>query len=109
MRHLRNFEEQHSKICYCLFIAPRLHQDTINTFYTSVKYEYEGKKQKIIPITISQLIMILQRIKLMTQQHITFKHSSLMKLYDTCVDMSNIANSQGWLAHVQQSILEWIQ
>ena len=60
------FEDENSdKQNYCLFIAPRLHQDTVNTFYNSVKYEYEGEKQKIIPMTISQLINILQTIKLM--------------------------------------------
>ena len=53
MRHLRDFEKRHKKQSYCLFIAPRLHQDTVNTFYNSVKYEYEGEKQKIIPMTIS--------------------------------------------------------
>ena len=48
------------KDCYCLFIAPSLHRDTINTYYQSIKYEYEGAQQKIIPITINQLITILR-------------------------------------------------
>lgn len=109
MRHLRDFEKQHTKQTYCLFIAPRLHQDTINTFYNSVKYEYEGEKQKIIPMTISQLIVILQRIKLMTQENLKFTHIELMKLYDSCVDMNKVANSTLWLAHVQQSVSKWTQ
>ena len=81
----------------------------MNTFYNSVKYEYEGKKQKIIPITISQLISILQKIRLMIQKNLKFTHTELMKLYDTCVDMNNVANSQVWLLHIQKSILEWTQ
>ena len=109
MRHLRDFEKKNNKKCYCLFVAPRLHQDTVNTFYNSVKYEYEGKKQKIIPITISQLISILQKIRLMIQKNLKFTHTELMKLYDTCVDMNNVANSQVWLLHIQKSILEWTQ
>ena len=33
MRHLRDFENQHSATPnYCLFVAPSLHQDTMNTF-----------------------------------------------------------------------------
>ncbi len=47
MRHLRDFESKYSnKPSYCLFIAPTLHRDTINTFWTAIKYEYEGEKQK---------------------------------------------------------------
>ena len=36
MRHLRDFEDRHADIpSYCLFIAPKLHRDTINTFWTA--------------------------------------------------------------------------
>ena len=108
MRHLRDFEKKHMKQSYCLFVAPRLHQDTVKTFYNSVKYEYEGEKQKIIPITISQLISILQKIKHMIQNKLKFTHTALMKL-DACVDMSNISNSRAWLTHIQQTIFEWTQ
>ena len=47
MRHLRDFENKHQdKDSYCLFIAPKMHRDTINTFWTAIKYEYEGRTQK---------------------------------------------------------------
>lgn len=62
MRHLRDFEKAKTGApAYCLFIAPKLHTDTLNTFWYSVKYEYEGSKQKIIPITTSNLIELLQK------------------------------------------------
>jgi hypothetical protein len=64
MRHFRDFENDSSlNNNYCLFVAPKLHRDTINTFWFSVKYEYEGTQQKIIPFTINQIIEILQVIK----------------------------------------------
>ena len=44
MRHLRDFENTFNKDSYCLFIAPKIHIDTLNTFWFSVKYEYQGKK-----------------------------------------------------------------
>ena len=109
MRHLRDFEKRYNKKSYCLFIAPRLHQDTINTFYNSVKYEYEGEKQKIVPMTISQLINILQTIKLMVKDNRKFAHIDLMKLYDMCVNMDTVTSSRIWLDHVQQTITEWKQ
>ena len=53
MRHFRDFEnnsEQDNN--YCLFVAPTIHSYTINTYWTSVKYEYEGNKQKIVSISV---------------------------------------------------------
>ena len=109
MRHLRDFEKRNPKPSYCLFIAPRLHQDTVNTFYNSVKYEYEGEKQKIIPMTITQLIAILQTMKLIIEKKRKFAHSELMQLFDACTDMTKVSNSQFWLAHIQNSLSEWTQ
>ena len=43
MRHVRDFENSYSdKTTYCLFIAPRLHQDTVETFWMAIKYGYKG-------------------------------------------------------------------
>ena len=107
MRHLRTFENQFEKDSYCLFIAPRLHQDTVNTFYFATKYEYEGKKQRILPITISQLIKILQTIKEMTDKHKKFTHNDLLRFYDECVDMSEVSDSTVWLDHIKGSLNSW--
>jgi hypothetical protein len=61
MRHLRDFEKKNeNKDSYCLFIAPALHRDTLNTFWFSVKYEYEGRAQKIIPLTIENFINLIK-------------------------------------------------
>jgi hypothetical protein len=60
MRHLRDFETTFNKDSYCLFIAPKIHIDTLNTFWFSVKYEYQGRKQKIVPISINQFVEILE-------------------------------------------------
>ena len=63
MRHLRDFENLNIKNeSVCLFIAPKIHRDTFNTFNTSNKYEYEGKKQKIIPLSVSQFVKLLKVI-----------------------------------------------
>ena len=62
MRHLRDFETEKHNDSFCLFIAPQIHRDTFNTFNFSNKYEYEGKKQRIIPLSINQFLKILQRV-----------------------------------------------
>ena len=108
MRHLRDFEDIHKdKPSYCLFVAPKIHRDTINTFFTSVKYSYEGQKQRIIPITISQLQQLLKVVQINLQQHKHFSHNYIKQLYDDCVDLSNIADSTQWLEKVNNSITQW--
>lgn len=108
MRHLRDFENSNTELPnYCLFIAPSLHQDTINTFFNSVKFQYEGKKQKIIPITINQLIYILETIKILQEKGKTLKHQSVMKLYEACSDDERIGNSIMWREYIEQQLELW--
>ena len=108
MRHLRAFEEaNNTSPSYCLFVAPSLHKDTINTFYTSVKYEYEGQQQRIIPITIPQLQIILQVVQKTLKQNKPFSHNYIKQLYDKCVDLSDVANSIQWLDKINNSINIW--
>ena len=105
MRHLREFEDCHSEIpSYCLFIAPRLHDDTINTFWFAVKYEYEGSRQKIIPITITELIKILEIFKTAKLNNIKITHKKIMEFYNNCTDIDNISNSTEWRNHISNQI-----
>ena len=108
MRHLRQFEDENAdKQNYCLFIAPSLHVDTVNTFYMSVKYEYEGKSQKIVPITIVQLENILSTIKQLSLLGKSFKHKDMQNLYERCTDVKNINNSTNWLEYISNEICVW--
>jgi len=108
MRHLRSFEKaQNDKYNYCLFIAPRLHVDTINTFWTSVKYEYEGKQQKIIPITITNLIDILKTVHIVKANHIKFQADDIQRLFDKCVDINSLNSSTSWVEHIKEMIYSW--
>lgn len=108
MRHLRQFENlNENKPNYCLFIAPTLHVDTVNTFYMSVKYEYEGKPQKIIPITIVQLEKILKTIKEMSKKGKKLLHSQIMELYEECTNLNDVNSSTNWLEYINQTIDNW--
>lgn len=105
MRHLREFEDSHSETpSYCLFVAPRLHDDTINTFWFAVKYEYEGAKQRIIPITITELIEILEIFKKAKTQNIKISHTKMMAFYNNCTDIESVSNSTEWRAHIANQI-----
>lgn len=110
MRHLRHFETTYNqKPAYCLFVAPKLHEDTVNTFYTSVKYEYDGQSQKIIPITIRQLISLLLVAKNAISSNKALSHTEIQSLYDSCVDMSNIRNTQDWMLQIGSCIDGWVR
>lgn len=109
MRHLRDFENRYDdKKTYCIFIAPTLHRDTINTFWTSVKYEYEGIKQKIIPLTIDNFIKLLTILYETKQNGRSFKHSDLEKLYeDVLLKTESVANATEWIGIIPSVISNW--
>lgn len=105
MRHLREFEDCHSETpSYCLFVAPRLHDDTINTFWIAVKYEYEGAKQRIIPITITELVEILEIFKTAKSKNIKIPHTKMMEFYNNCTDIGTVSNSTEWRSHIAKQI-----
>ena len=109
MRHLRNFEKKHNdKPSYCLFIAPKLHRDTINTFWTAIKYEYEGQSQKIIPLSINQFVSILKVLVQMKSKKKFLSHAEISRLYDEILDSSKLFNnSNAWLRNISGTISVW--
>lgn len=108
-RHLRDFEDkQTNDNVYCLFVAPRMHRDTINTFWTANKYEYEGKKQKIIPFNLGQITVILEYIKEIKLQGKTFTNDKLRLLYESVIEnINNVSNSDEWIQNMSKYIEDW--
>jgi hypothetical protein len=105
MRHFRDFENSSEKENYCLFIAPKLHRDTINTFWFSVKYEYEGKQQKIVPLTINQLIEILEFIKILKSQNRKLLHFEFQKLLEDILNLKDfVSSSEEWLKAIPKTL-----
>ena len=109
MRHLRDFEKRHSdKPSYCLFIAPNLHRDTINTFWTAIKYEYEGRPQKIIPLSISQFVSVLKVLVRMKSEKKFLRHAEISRLCDEIIDSStSFGDSNAWLQNIPNVISQW--
>ena len=109
MRHLRDFEDRHNdKPSYCLFIAPKLHRDTVNTFWNAVKYEYEGRTQKIIPLSIGQFVSLLNILLDMKERDIFLRHSDIMSLYDSILALSDSSKSSDeWLRDIPDTVNAW--
>jgi hypothetical protein len=62
-RHLRKIENEFLKPAYALFLAPRLHDDTTETFWHANIHGYQGKQQKIVALEISTWIDFLTSVK----------------------------------------------
>lgn len=109
MRHLREFENNNNdKKTYCLFIAPTLHRDTMNTFWVSIKYEYEGKQQKIVPLTIKNFTQLLKILSDIKQKGNSLKHSDLERLYeDVLSKTSEASNATEWVSLIPDVISNW--
>ncbi len=109
MRHLRNFENKNSsKTSYCLFVAPKLHVDTVNTFWMSNKYEYDGKPQKIIPLSIGQFIELLKALVSIKERGGFLNHNQLSQLYDLIITKTSTAvNATEWLREIPLVIDTW--
>jgi len=109
MRHLRDFENKDlNKPSYCLFIAPKLHRDTINTFWTAIKYEYEGRRQKIVPLSIKNFVSLLKILLEIKNEGKFLKHTDISRLYDNILDSSDEFNDSGkWLQSIPNTISSW--
>ena len=51
-RHLRSIEDDYSKPAYAFFLAPRLHTDTVETFWIANVHGYQGGQQRIAALEI---------------------------------------------------------
>uniref|UniRef100_A0A7C3SMZ6 AlwI family type II restriction endonuclease n=1 Tax=Dictyoglomus turgidum TaxID=513050 RepID=A0A7C3SMZ6_9BACT len=111
MRHLRDFEIQHKgKEVFCIFIAPQIHNDTYSQFWISVKYEYDGLPQKIIPMTTKQFALLLDVLLQLIKQGKRFSHKELYDLYTQIINITKKLNSfSDWANCIQNVIKEWSQ
>jgi len=109
MRHVRDFENSYSnKVTYCLFIAPRLHQDTIETFWMAIKYGYKGTTQRIVPLSITQFIRLLEILLEIRKQGKKFTHDELLNFYEQILGLTNrVAHSEEWIEQIPEAITAW--
>jgi len=111
MRHLRDFEIQHQgDDVFCIFIAPQIHNDTYSQFWISVRYEYDGRPQKIVPMTTKQFAIILETLLNLRKQGRKFSHKELYGLYSMIINRSKTLSSfSEWVVSIDKTIKEWQQ
>jgi len=108
-RHLRQFEVQHKESdVFCLFISPKIHQDTYSIFWHSVKNEYDGIPQKIIPMTTEQFAILLNIIMDSMKKGKKFSHSSLNELYKQIIlKTQSLRGFSQWPVQIQKTLENW--
>ncbi len=112
MRHLRDFEKVNNfeNNVYCIFIAPKIHKDTYSQFWFSVKYEYDGKPQKIIPLTTKQFSLLLRKLLRYLKNGEKFTHYQLYKLYDLLIKETTKANGfSEWAERINNVLEFWME
>jgi hypothetical protein len=109
MRHLKDFEIANSgKPAFCIFIAPMVHNDTVNYFWYSVKYGFEGKKQSIVALDLAHFVEILEFFIMAIEQSKNFSHRNLKTLFDLITsNASGKESSTGWFSDVSKIIKDW--
>jgi len=109
MRHLKNFNIKNpDKPSYCIFIAPRIHDDTINYFWYAVKFGFEGNRQKIVALDLEHLIEVLEVFISVVERNKTFGHHNLKVLFEAVVADADSKNSSvEWFRNVSMQIKEW--
>lgn len=109
MRHLKDFDNKNpGKPAFCIFIAPRIHDDTVNYFWYAVKHGFEGGRQKIIALELNQLIVILEFFINATENGKSFSHYDLGALFDAVIsDADSKKSSVEWFRNISAKIKEW--
>lgn len=109
MRHLQEFEKKYpySKN-YCLFITPKIHIDTLYHFWTSIKFGYDGKKQRIIPLTTEQFTILLETVLTLRQKGKRLSHTDIEDLFEEVLDKTNsVSGHSEWLSIIPKVLNNW--
>lgn len=91
-RHLRSIELEFSKPAYALFLAPKLHADTVETFWVANLHGYQGDKQRIVPLEISVWCEYLRSKKDVLVNN-TFVRSDLKSFLDKALPRAEVHHS----------------
>ncbi|HNW20445.1 MAG TPA: AlwI family type II restriction endonuclease [Bacteroidales bacterium] len=111
MRHLRDFENKNKNyIVFCIFIAPKVNVDTYSQFWLSVKYEYDGKPQKIVPMTTYQFSFLLKALIELLKYNKRFTHIELYNIYNSIINKTNEINGfSKWAEQIEIILNDWFE
>jgi hypothetical protein len=95
-RHLRDVEDSSAKPAYSLFLAPKLHADTVDTFWIANVHGYQGQAQKIIPLEFEAWRTYLRSVspKIVNGE---LKHNQMLRFFEAALPIGDeTKNSLVW-------------
>ena len=108
IRHIEDFVRKVAREkTYGLFIAPRIHRDTILKFFMAWKQGgYYGESVKIVPLTVAQFREVVRSYS--TRQE--FQPTELLRLFEQIGEALHEARSpQQWQDEIPVAIEKWRQ
>lgn len=109
MRHTKDFIERHKAETFCIFLAPVIHRDTLNTFWHAARYGYEGKRLKIIPLNFDQFKLVLETIAFIRKQGRFFKSNDLREFLNSFfTNLNKHHNSVKWFESINKCLKTWV-
>ena len=71
----------------------------------AARYEFEGRPQKIVPLSIAQLRQLLEGIRALREAGGDFGRGELRDFYERALPVEGISSDQ-WPAHIQRVLNE---
>ena len=94
-----------------MFIAPKLHERTVRTFYQNNLWP-EEKFGRTIPITITQFQRILKTLENLKIKNKGITHDEMLVLYQEIIDsIGSFPDGQfvEWAENISSVLDKWIQ
>lgn len=111
MRHLREFENRYSseEKIYCIFLSPKIKEDSYSIFLYSLENGYDGKPQKIIPFTTRQFTILLKKILSLMDKNEKITHKELLHLYESIIIESKTLKTEfsKWSETIDKILNSW--
>ena len=111
MDHLLKFSnQQKDRKTYCLFIAPNMHKNALNTFKFSAVAGHEGMLQNFAPLSISQFCDVAEECITCMRANKQFTSVRIQKLLDMlALSVREMETTDAWNLQVPDIIKEWKQ
>lgn len=105
-RHLRKLEDDSEKEAFALFLAPRIHEDTLETFWHSNKHGYQGRNQRIVPMSFQVWTDYLSKIQGSLLDG-TYKSGNVQQFLKAGLPKPEHSSSTEWFDYIKsESYLE---
>lgn len=101
-RHLRDIEEKTTKPAFSLFLAPKLHEDTVNTFWIANVFGYQGKQQRIVPLDFEAWKMFLNLVRPRIESG-SLKNKEILRLFEKALPTAEETDSLSWLRRIHSA------